>query len=354
MVRRSVIILDFANIGKKQAVLSLLTEANRVINVFIQRLWSEQKYTGKFANLKTETWLSARLQQACGKQALEIVKSQRKRKLKTKPVYKKLCICLDSRFIAFLETKNSFDCWIKLGSTGTEILHLPAKKHRHFNQFIDQGWKLKGSTRLLTKGDQIVLEVLLEKDGPGLRSEGKEIGIDLGYRKLLATSEGQFHGQKFKELAEKIQRKRQGSKAFKRALIERNEFVNKTVKELPWPELKTIAVENLKGLKNGRRFSKQFQAKFQRWTYPVVLKRLEQRCEVDGVHCHRVAPAFTSQTCPQCKARDKRSRNGESFKCTACGYAADADFVGSLNILQRFRESNKPPEYMDPVQKADP
>ncbi len=354
MIRRSIIILDFANSGKKQAVISLLSEANRVINLFIDRLWSEQKFTGKFANLKTRTWLSARLQQACGKQALEIVKSQCECKLKVKPVYKKPCLNLDSRFITFLETRNSFDCWIKLGSTGAEIIHIPAKKHRHFNQFVGQGWMLKGSTRLLVRGDQIVLEVLFEKDRPVIRQDGKEIGIDIGYRKLLATSERQFHGEKFKELADKIQRKKQGSKAFKRTLIERNEFVNRTVKELPWSDLKVIAVENLKGLKNGRRFRKQFQAKFQRWTYPAVLKRLELLGEISGVHVHRVNPAFTSQTCPKCKVRDKRSRNGELFKCTACGYSEDSDYIGSLNILQVFRESNKPPEYMDSVQKASP
>jgi hypothetical protein len=145
MIRRSNLVLDFSNRGKSQDIIRILNEANRVINAFIQRLWSEQNFADKFVSFKVDTWLSARLQQACGKQALEIVKSQRKRKLKIKPVYKKLCICLDSRFITFLETKNSFDCWIRLGSTGTEILHLPARKHRHFNQFIDQGWQIKGS-----------------------------------------------------------------------------------------------------------------------------------------------------------------------------------------------------------------
>jgi len=85
MIRRSVITLDFANSGKKKAILAALKEANRVINVFIEELWKAQKFTGKFANLKTDTWLSARLQQACGKQALEMVKSQRKRKTKSMP-----------------------------------------------------------------------------------------------------------------------------------------------------------------------------------------------------------------------------------------------------------------------------
>jgi len=197
-----------------------------------------------------------------------------------------------------------------------------------------------------------VLEVLFEKDQPAPRQEGKEISIDLGYCKLLATSEKQFIGTEFRNLAEKIQRKKQGSKAFKRALIERDEYVNRTVKTLPWPDLKTIVLEDLKGLKDGRRFHKQFQAKFQRWTYPAVIKRLELLSEISGVHVHKVNPAFTSQTCPKCRTVDKRSRNGEKFRCIYCGYCADADYVGSLNILQAFRSIKKTPEYMDPVEKV--
>lgn len=71
MIRKSTFDLGFANTGKSRELLRILEEGRRVINVFIGVLWAQKKFTGKFFNAKTETWLSARLQQACGKQAPE-------------------------------------------------------------------------------------------------------------------------------------------------------------------------------------------------------------------------------------------------------------------------------------------
>ena len=76
--------------------------------------------------------------------------------------------------------------------------------------------------------------------------------------------------------------------------------------------------------------------KLQRWTYSNLLNRLKLRCEREGVLLVRVDPAYTSQTCSKCRNKDKKSRNGELFTCTTCGYSADADYNASVNILQRF------------------
>ena len=349
MLRKSTFVLDFANSGKKAELLRVLEESKQVVNIFIDVLWSQQKFTGKFISLKTETWLSARLQQALSKQSLEIVKSQRQRKRKFKPEFKSNSINLDSRFVTFLPLSNSFDFWFKVASIGRGIkVTVPANRHRHFNALASDGWKLKASTRLGVKGDNIVLDVYFEKEAPVLKKEGKVIGIDIGYKKLIATSEGQLFGSQFKALAEKIQRKRQGSIGFKKALIERDEYVNRTIKELPFKGTKVFVIEELKGLKNGRHFHKEFQAKFQRWTYPVLAKRLKLTSERQGVLVSEVNSAYTSQTCSRCGTKDKNSRNGEVFACTVCGYGSDADVNASVNIFKRFRL----PEYMDPVKQV--
>ena len=350
MLRKSTIHLNFANVGKAQALRDVMAEAGRVVNVFIDVLWSQEKFTGKFCNLKTETWLSARLQQALGKQALEIVKSQRQRKHKFKPEFKGRSIQLDSRFVTFLPVENSFDFWFKMTSLGRGLkLMIPGRKHHHFNALVADGWKLKASTRLGVSGDHFVLDVYFEKEAPAIKTEGKQVGIDIGYRKLIATSEGKLYGSEFSKLAAKIQRKRQGSLGFERALRERDEFVNKTVKQLPFAETKTFVIEELRGLKNGRRFLKEFQAKFQRWTYPVLVKRIRLASERAGVLLMEVNPAFTSQTCSRCGSKDKNSRRGEVFACTSCGYESDADVNASVNISMKFRL----PEHLDPV-KLEP
>jgi putative transposase len=351
IIRRSTLTLNFANQDKADTLASILTESKRVVNVFINRIWAEEKFTGKFFNLKTSTWLSARMQQACSKQAFEIVKSQRRRKAKIKPELKKETVNLDSRFVEIQPGSNSFDLWVKFGSMAEGIkFQVPVKKHRQFNKFAENGWKLKGSTRLARRGDQLILDVYFTKDLPAIKSQGKIIGIDVGYKHTIVTSDKEFIGKEFPEITAKIQRKRQGSKAFKKALIERDQFIDRCVKEIPFNDLKVIGMEDLKCLKNGRRFRKKFQAKFQRWTYPKLLNRIELTAQISGVHVEKVNPSYTSQTCCRCGHRDKNNRKGEAFICAACDWSEHSDVVGSLNVLLRLRL----PEHMDPVQKVSP
>ncbi len=59
-----------------------------------------------------------------------------------------------------------------------------------------------------------------------------------------------------------------------------------------------------------------------------------------------INPAYTSQTCFECKAVDKLSRVSQSeFVCTECGHIANADINAAKNIkhqgmmLERKREA---------------
>jgi putative transposase len=50
----------------------------------------------------------------------------------------------------------------------------------------------------------------------------------------------------------------------------------------------------------------------------------------------RVNPQYTSQTCPTCSHVSKNNRKSQSkFECTECGFKANADLVGALNVLER-------------------
>ena len=135
MIRRSVLSINEANEGKLFLLDNITDEMLRVVNLYIDLLWDKKDFYSKFVSEKVDTWLSARMQQCLGKQALEIVKSQRKRKKKTKPILKRKSFNLDSRFIDF-QSGNYFDLWIRLSSIGNKIqLKLPAKAHKHYNKF---------------------------------------------------------------------------------------------------------------------------------------------------------------------------------------------------------------------------
>lgn len=343
MIRKSTFKLDYANTGKLNDLDRILEESVRVVNLFIELLW-ETGASPKFVTAKVDTWLSARMQQCLGKQASEIVRSQRKRKFKTKPLFKRASINLDSRFLSYAQGGNSFDFWITLASVGAKLkLKLPSRKHRHFNGFQETDWKLRGGGRLRKTVQGYFLDVYFERE-PEPKPPGQAcVGLDAGYKKLAVLSDGQVVGRDIEQKCEKISRKKQGSKAFRRALRERDNYIRQQINLIDLSRMAVLVVEDLKDVRKDarkkKRLSKKFMNKFQRWTYSQLLGWLEDRCEVVGVQLHRVNPAYTSQTCSRCGAVDKASRKGEKFCCTSCGHTADADVNASQNISMKFLET---------------
>jgi putative transposase len=331
MIRRVKLNIDNANIGKLESLSKFIVEAKRVVNIFIDDLWERQDFGSKFIDSKTITWLSARMQQCLGKQALEIVKSQRKRKKKTKPVFKGCSFNLDSRFVGIQFDNNTFDIWIKLSSIGNKIiLKLPARQHRQLHKY--DTWKLKQSIRLRFSYGQYFIDLYYEKDKPEVKKEGKPKAIDIGYKKFIVSSDGEFIGNE--KVYEKISRKKQGSVAFKRALKERDEQVNIACKQLDLSKINILYVEDLKSVKykSKGKIRKQFNNKLQRWTYPKVLGKLSMLCEENGVQFLKLPPQYTSQRCSLCGVICESNRSGETYKC-ACGNSLDADYNAALNIL---------------------
>ena len=349
MIRRVQFNISDANNGKLQKLDRLFDESRRVVNLYVERLWANRDFSSKFVTFKVDTWLSARLQQALGKQALEIVKSQRRRRKKTMPVFNRDVINLDSRFLDVKFDQNSFDMWFKLSSLGGGIVvKLPSRKHGHMLQLLDKGFTLKMSSRLRQAGDRYYLDLYAEKSAPAPKKAGLVVGYDCGYKTLLADSLGNEHGRELEQQYEKIGRKKQGSKAFRSALKERDNLINHTVNTMDLTGVKTVVVEDLKNVKHQTkgRMRKQFMNKLQRWSYPKVLGKLATVCEEAGIELKKINPAYTSQTCSKCGVQDKASRKGKTFTCTACGHQMDADLNAALNIRNRGAYS---PPALSPV-----
>jgi IS605 OrfB family transposase len=241
------------------------------------------------------------------------------------------------------EGNNSFDLWIKVKGFGHTMGErcsstlLPTRKHKHYHKFDDWIQKKPIHLRLDNKG-RLFADIFFEKESPAKKEVGSIIGLDCGYKKLAVLSTGQRVGERLVQKIEKISRKKQGSKAFKRALCERNNYICAEVKKINLSDLQTIVVENLKNVKHKSKgkIARKVMNKLQRWTYPYFLSRLEQRGQISGVHVAYVNPAYTSQKCEKCGSIHKENRVGELFLCRECGYAEDADYNASRNILNRF------------------
>lgn len=332
MIRRSQINIGYANVQKKRELNYFCEEARRVVNLFIDQLWDNRDFHNTFVDFKVDTWLSSRMQQCLGKQALAIVKSQRKKKKMTKPIFSKKSFDLDSRFVKIEQDVNSFDMWITLSSLGRKLkIILPGKKHVHFKRY--RNWKIKQSIRLRCNEGKYYVDVFFEKDTPNKKERGTSIGVDIGYKKLLTTSEGVVYGVDMESIYIKISRKKQGSNAFNRALVERTNKTNQRVKQLPFSDIQTIVVEDLKNVKKSTKgkLSTSFVNKMQRWSYANVLQKITSLTEEQGVFLIKVDPAYTSQRCSTCGVICASNRKGEIYKCT-CGLLIDADVNAAINI----------------------
>jgi transposase len=343
MIRTSTLSLKFSNTGKLESLDRAIQEYKRVVNLYIDILWDHpegRSFLPKETIKQVDTWLSERLKQCAGKQANQIVKSQTKKHLKqlVKPAYNKDVIELDQRFVSWIEGTSFFDAQVKFTSLGNKIKVIcPVKYHRHYNDYKNKGWARKQSARLRLHNNNIYLDVFFEKEFVA-NNKSKAIGVDMGINKLIVTSDNQHIGTEIYSLMEKIQRKQQGSKAFYRALAERNAYIDLSVKQLPFDSIGTDVMEDIRGIGSGtkkkKKFRKDFRSKYQRWCYARLMLRIRLSSEVSGVHCLTIDPRYTSQTCSKCGFVHKDNRSGELFLCKNCGYTADADYNASRNILK--------------------
>ncbi len=303
--------------------------AQKIINT----LWNHRITNGKFVDKKwyeaIKTPLTERYKQCAAKQALQIVKSQNGRKNRTKPILRSTSLELDERFVKIELGKNHFDLWLKVSVLGHRPIMLPTKRHYHYNRFVQDGWTLKKSTRLRRTTKGLFFDVFFEKDDIPMKLAGEVVGLDLGFRKLAALSDGQLVGQNLKLLTERYYQ-RQNSHQITQ------EYINQELKQLDLTNIRILVVEELKHVKKGSKgkFSRYANRLLAHWAYRHTLTRLDRLCEENRVHLVAVNPRGTSKACGQCGSRGRR-RN-ERFECPQCGWKVDADYNASLNIRERF------------------
>jgi len=274
-------------------------------------------------------------------------------KLKLTPVYltkyfkmsslKNISINLDERFFD-IKIGNHFDNFVKItlpyfNKKGTRAINikLPLKQHKHSNSLLDSGYTLKSNIQLKQIGKDYYINLVWFKEAPELKTTGKSIGIDLGYKKLITTSNKEFIGKELLKVYTKLSNKEQGSKKFKKLLKHRDNLINYYSKQLKLDNISTLVIENLLDVKKntkGKIYHKVMN-KLQRLSYTKTIEKLTDICLVNGIKMVKVSPAYTSQTCSNCGNINKHSRNGEKYKCISCGNELDADYNAAINIRSR-------------------
>jgi putative transposase len=265
-----------------------------------------------------------------------------KSKYFTIPNINKLSINFDERFFNIIKGKY-FNNFIRItlpyfNTNGTRALtiNIPFNNHKHSNILLNEGFNLRNNIQIKKINNVFYINLIWFKN-VNKKINGVGLGVDIGYKKLIATSNGELLGCDIINLYNKISNKKQKSKSFKKSLTHRDNEINRICNKLDLSNIKILIIENLKNVKHKSKgkINKNFNNKLQRWSYIKVINKLERVCEVKGIELVKVSPAYTSQTCSSCGNIDKLSRKYELYQCISCGYKIDADINASINIHNR-------------------
>ena len=182
------------------------------------------------------------------------------------------------------------------------------------------------------------------------------IGIDVGIENFAALSDGtMIQNPRFYECGQaelrraqrKVARRKKGSNRRRKAVVllrkvheritnRRQDFLHKTTTALV-QKFGVIVVENLnvKGLAQGILSKQVHDASWATFFNFLSYKAADAGRKIVGVSC-----AYTSQTCPACDTRKKKSLSERKHVCSECGYTTHRDTAAAEVILGRLFPSN--------------
>jgi transposase len=390
MIRRVEHTLKFATAAKRQKLDSFFAEYARVVNAFVELYWNTDSLPGKANSevyVQVDSWMMGKARKCAANQAIRILKSVAKKdRQKTYQAYKKAyskakernrdvfgilssrwsewskgkafrhrikmpvfngnTIDLNSDLVRIQDANKSseFDLWVRLGSIfgNRESLILPTKHHERSRHFKKTGWTQRKSVCLRRDvSGRYYADVFWEKDDPKTSQQGQAVGVDIGINKLLTTSDGEELGTELRSKLDKLNGRRQNSHNWNQTRKEIKDYIGFVTNRFPW-DTDVVVMENILNItqQTRGRVGKATRKLLGHWNIDLLYRRMADKAEQHRVFLAFVEPAYSSQTCNSCRAINKKSRNGEVFKCTVCGHADDADHNASMNILQRFLDGH--------------
>jgi len=341
---------SFSMISKPRVVLPEFTAiawlqiSHKAAVTIVQRQLKsvKQRTYKKYKKLYSKCSRSGKHQKFLSKRFSELKIDHWKRLPKT--TLNNTSVYLDQRIADFKRSKT-FGEFIKIKlpyqeKTGKKkakclYINVPIKETKVSNKFKD--WSRKKSIKI-HRDEYNVLNLckFYETVEVLKKTTGISLGVDRGYKKLLACSDRKTYGN-FENLYKKIANAKRGSKRYKKLLKFRNNETNRAVNALvkEHPDVSKIIIEDLLNIKFKTKLSRSFVNKLQYWRVALTTRKLESLAETEGFELQKVDPAYTSQTCSICGFIHINNRSGELFKCLKCGMKIDADINASINILNR-------------------
>lgn len=211
----------------------------------------------------------------------------------------------------------------------------------------------QGETDLVYCDGKFYLFSTCNIDEPELQDVVGVLGCDLGVVNILVDSDGNVHSgstvnnsrRRNRRLRSRLQKKR--TKSAKRLLKKRNKkesrfakdvnhCISKAVVAIAKGTGRTIALENLKHIRDRVTVRRNQRAILHNWSFYQLKEFIVYKAKMFGIPIAFVDPCNTSRTCPSCGCIDKNNRKTQSnFTCVSCGFSGFADHIAACNIASR-------------------
>jgi predicted RNA-binding Zn-ribbon protein involved in translation (DUF1610 family) len=226
-------------------------------------------------------------------------------------------------------------------------LHVPAKYQSLIGEVCGRDNPALGQVELIEncKYGWVNCHITLRLPKPEPYEPKGWVGVDVGWNKL-ATSiactcnprikffNPTFHGKEFKtriiQLRYLLKQYARKGKAWRKW----NFRLQHTIKYAVGVTAKEI-ISKAKRLELGVAMeSLTFKAVSKGYIVPryKLMVAVKTLCEREGIPFRLIPAQYTSVTCPKCNHVNDKNRNGKRFTCQKCGYKADADIIGAMNI----------------------
>ena len=170
-------------------------------------------------------------------------------------------------------------------------------------------------------------------------SDDKEIDYDRAFFKSIVKDLSKLDKIGYQNLSEKELKKLQ--KLYRRLDWYVELLIHNILDYCEKNGITDLVVEDLRLKDKSNIINEEFNMKYSRLVKLLHLSNVKnmllRQGEKRGIRVHIVHSEWTSLGCPECGNIDKGNRTTqESFKCSECGYEDNADYVGSVNVLERF------------------
>ena len=247
------------------------------------------------------------------------------------PNCKNANIELSSKCIDWQDTPNGeFIGFLKIKAITKDKMeiHVPIKGHKHSNRLSRKGTRM--NSFLISKSN---INVRWKINKPNEKTTGVIIGADQGMKDVLTCSDGcktphhDAHGHNLESIMTKLCRKKKGSKAFKKAQRHRTNYINWSINQLNFDNIKELRLEQVINIGYKNKTSRMMS----HWTNTTIRDKIEAKCEEEGTRLVHQSSTYRSQRCSQCGIVRRANRKGKIYSCKHCGNEMDADLNASLN-----------------------